>query len=248
MKGNVIVVTGGSHGIGLGAVEVLLERGASVVVLDLNRGEQLPPETDFIPCDVSDAASVSAAFEQTLKKFGRLDGLYANAGVATYVPFLEMGDDDWRRTLSVNLDGAFYCCRAAARAMVSGGGAAGAIVITSSVRADATSAMLAHYTASKGGINSLVTALATELAEHGIRVNSVLPGAIDTPMLREAARLFAESDFSKLESMMLPMIPMRRVGQPREVGELVAFLLSPAASYITGAHIPVDGGMLTRLG
>jgi len=248
MKGNVIVVTGGSHGIGLGAVEVLLERGASVVVLDLSRGERLPPEADFIPCDVSDAASVSTAFKQALEKFERLDGLYANAGIATYVPFLEMSDDDWRRTLSVNLDGAFYCCRAAARAMTTGGGSAGgAIVITSSVRADATSAMLAHYTASKGGINSLVTALATELAEHGIRVNSVLPGAIDTPMLREAARIFAQSDFSKLESLMLPSIPMGRVGQPREVGELVAFLLSPAASYITGAHIPVDGGMLTRL-
>lgn len=107
--------------------------------------------------------------------------------------------------------------------------------------------MLAHYTASKGGINSLVTALAEELAPHKIRVNAVLPGAIDTPMLREAARLFADEDFSKLEAQMLPMIPMARVGQPSEIGELVAFLLSPAASYITGAHITVDGGMLTRL-
>lgn len=248
MRDNVIVVTGGSQGIGLGTVKILLERGARIAVLDVNRGEALPPEAHFISCDVSDSGAVNAAFTKILEIFGRVDGLFANAGVATYIPFLEMEDSDWRKTLSVNLDGTFYCCRAAARAMVhSGGGRGGSIVLTSSVRADATNAMLAHYTASKGGINSLVTALATELAPHNIRVNVVLPGAIDTPMLRDAARLFAENDFAKLEAQMLPMIPLGRVGQAREVGEVVTFLLSSAASYVTGAHITVDGGMLTQL-
>ena len=248
MKDHVVVVTGGSQGIGLGAVTVLLDRGARVTVLDLKRGDELSRDVHFISCDVSNSKSVDRAFAEVVAKFGRVDGLCANAGMATYTPFLEMSDVEWRRTISVNLDGTFYSCRAAARAMFfSGQGAGGSIVMTSSVRSDATSPLLAHYTASKGAINSLVTALATELAPHKIRVNAVLPGAIDTPMLHEAARLFADGDFSKLEAQMLPMIPMARVGQPTEVGELIAFLLSPAASYITGAHITVDGGMLTRL-
>ncbi|HEX2270762.1 MAG TPA: SDR family NAD(P)-dependent oxidoreductase [Pyrinomonadaceae bacterium] len=248
MEGNVVVVTGGSHGMGLETVQILLDRGARVAVLDVNRGDELPHEAHFSECDVSDSPAVNSAFAEILDKFGRVDGLFANAGIATYTPFLEMDDNEWRKTLSVNLDGAFHCCRAAARAMVhNGADDGGSIVLTSSVRSEATSAMLAHYTASKGGINSLVTALATELGPYNIRVNAVLPGAIDTPMLRDAARLFAGNDFSKLEAQMLPMIPMARVGQPREVGQLVAFLLSPAASYITGAHIPVDGGMLTQL-
>jgi NAD(P)-dependent dehydrogenase (short-subunit alcohol dehydrogenase family) len=248
MNDNVIVVTGGGRGIGLAAVEILLERGARVAVLDVQRGDALPADAHFISCDVSQSPLVNDAFVEVVEKFGRVDGLFANAGIATYTPLLEMDDSEWRKTLSVNLDGAFHCCRAAARAMVQGPGAnGGSIVLTSSVRAEATGAMLAHYTSSKGGINSLVTALAAELAPHNIRINAILPGAIDSPMLRDAARLFADDDFSKLEAQMLPMIPMGRVGQPREVGELVAFLLSPAASYITGAHIPVDGGMLTQL-
>jgi NAD(P)-dependent dehydrogenase (short-subunit alcohol dehydrogenase family) len=246
MNDSVIVVTGGSQGIGLEAVKILLERGARVAILDVNRGEALPREAHFISCDVSDSSNVNAAFTEIVERFGRVDGLFANAGVATYTPFLEMEDSEWRKTLSVNLDGAFYCCRAAARAMVKGG-RGGSIVLSSSVRSEATNAMLAHYTASKGGINSLVTALATELAPYNIRVNVVLPGAIDTPMLRDAARLFADDDFAKLEAQMLPMIPMARVGQAREIGEVVAFLLSSAASYVTGAQITIDGGMLTQL-
>jgi NAD(P)-dependent dehydrogenase (short-subunit alcohol dehydrogenase family) len=248
MKDQVVVVTGGSQGIGLATVGVLLERGVRVTVLDLKRGDELQRDAHFICCDVSNSENVNRAFAEVTEKFGRLDGLFANAGIATYTPFLDIEDVEWRKTLSVNLDGAFYSCRAAARAMVGAGqGNGGSIVLTSSVRSEATSAMLAHYTASKGGINSLVTALATELGPHNIRVNAVLPGAIDTPMLQDAARLFADGDFFRLEAQMLPMIPMARVGQPREIGELVAFLLSPAASYITGAHIAVDGGMLTRL-
>lgn len=132
MQDKVVVVTGGSQGIGLGAVSVLLERGARVAVLDLKRGDELSLEVHFISCDVSNSESVNQAFAEVVAKFGRVDGLYANAGMATYIPFLEMGDAEWRRTLSVNLDGAFYSCRAAARAMVfSGEREGGSIVITS---------------------------------------------------------------------------------------------------------------------
>jgi NAD(P)-dependent dehydrogenase (short-subunit alcohol dehydrogenase family) len=246
MKDKVVVVTGGSQGIGLGAVEILIERGARVAVLDIKDGDALPQDVHFISCDVSQASAVESAFAEVIDRFGRLDGLFANAGIATYTSLVEMDDSEWRRTITTNLDGAFHCCRAAARAMVQGA-SGGSIVLTSSVRAEATNGMLAHYTASKGGINSLVTALATELGPHNIRVNAVLPGAIYTAMLHDAARRFTDNDFSKLEAQMLPRIPMARVGQPREVGELVVFLLSSAASYITGAHIPVDGGMLTLL-
>ena len=245
MKNKVVIVTGGSKGIGRGAVEALLDRGAHVVVADIQRADDLPAGAHHVTCDVTSPASVDDMVKETAARFGRLNGLHANAGIIIYKPFLEMDDETWRKTLAVNLDGVFYCCRAAAREMAAHGG--GAMVVTSSVRAEATSPLHAAYTASKGAVSALVTALATELAPHKIRINAVLPGAIDTPMLRDAGRLFADNDMAKLESFFLGMVPMKRVGQPREIGEAVAFLLSDAASYITGAHLPVDGGMLSQL-
>jgi NAD(P)-dependent dehydrogenase (short-subunit alcohol dehydrogenase family) len=245
MQDKVVVVTGGANGIGLGAVQVLVRRGCRVVVADLKSGASLPAEACFIRCDVSSSSDVDAMVQETVRHFGRLDGLFANAGIAAYKGFLEMDDETWRKTLAVNLDGVFHCCRAAAREMARRGG--GAIVVTSSVRAEATTPLHTAYTASKGAVSALVTALATELAAHKIRVNAVLPGAIETPMLWDAARLFTGSDMARLQSYFLNLVPMKRVGQPTEIGEAVAFLLSDAASYITGAHLPVDGGMLSQL-
>jgi len=245
MKDKVVIITGGAKGIGRGTAEVILEKGGRVVVADLERTDDMPKGVEFMECDVTSSASVDAMVRETARRFGRLDGLFANAGIGTYKDFLEMDDAFWRETLAVNLDGVFYCCRAAAREMKKRGG--GAIVATSSVRALATTAVVAHYTSSKAGVLGLVTALANDLAPHGIRVNAVLPGAIETPMLWDAARLFTDNDMEKLKTTFLPMVPMKRIGQPREIGEAVAFLLSDAASYITGAHLPVDGGMLCQL-
>lgn len=246
MKDKVVIVTGGARGIGRGSVEVLLKRGSRVVVADLGHDNDLPDGAHFIKCDVTSPTSVDATVAETVKRFGRLDGMHANAGVSGfYKPFLEMDDATWRKTMAVNLDGVFYCCRAAAREMAARGG--GAMVITSSVRAEATTPLHTAYTASKGAVSALTIALATELAAYKIRVNAVLPGAIDTPMLHDAARLFTNSDMAKLEAFFLNMVPMKRVGKATEIGEAVAFLLSDAASYITGARLPVDGGMLSQL-
>lgn len=245
MKDKVVIVTGGGSGIGLATVEVLIHRGANVVVADIKPAKSLPAGAHFIRCDVTSSASVDAMVQETVRHFGRVDGLFANAGIAIYKPFLEMDDDTYRKTLAVNLDGVFFACRAAAREMAKRGG--GAIVVTSSVRAEATTPLHAAYTTTKGGVYALVTALATELAANNIRVNAILPGAIHTPMLEDAARLFTANDMAKLESYFLNMVPLKRTGKPSEIGEAVAFLLSDAASYITGAHLPVDGGMLSQL-
>ncbi len=245
MQTKVAIVTGGGSGIGRATVEALVGHGWRVVAADLRQHGSLPDGAQFIRCDVTSAASVDAMVQETVRHFGRLDGLHANAGTILYKPFLELDDDTWRKTLAVNLDGVFFACRAAAREMAKGDG--GAIVVTSSVRAEATTPQHAAYTASKGGVSALVTALATELGAHKIRVNAVLPGAIHTPMLEDAARRFTGNDMARLEAYFLNMVPLKRTGTPSDIGEVVAFLLSDAASYVNGAHIPVDGGMLSQL-
>ncbi|CAN5484260.1 SDR family oxidoreductase [soil metagenome] len=245
MTDKVILITGGSSGIGRGTVDVMLEKGARVAVASLTDPGDLPKEVLLLPCDVSDCAQVNRAVEATVARWGRLDGLFANAGMVIYQPFLEMADETWHRTMAVNLHGVFYSCRAAARVMARQ--KKGSIVVTSSVRAVATTPLVTAYSATKGALDSFVTALATELGPLGIRINSIQAGAIDSAMLRDSAMRFTDNDMGKLEASLVPMIPLQRIGLPREIGEAVAFLFSEAASYINGAHLPVDGGMLCRL-
>jgi NAD(P)-dependent dehydrogenase (short-subunit alcohol dehydrogenase family) len=245
LTNKVVLVTGGGSGIGRATAEVLLERGARVVIMDKSQTGEPLKEAMFLAGDVTDPAQVRAVVGQTVSKFGRVDGLHANAGICPYKPFLETDNEFWRTMMAVNLDGVFYCCREAGREMARQGG--GSMVLTSSVRAEATNPEHVAYTASKGAVSALGMAMATELGAYNIRVNVILPGAIHTPMLQDAARYFSDNDMAKLEASFSRSCPLARVGQPREVAELVAFLLSDAASYITGAQIPVDGGLLTRL-
>lgn len=250
----VALVTGGGSGIGRGAALSLARRGVSVMVADIDAaaGGRLVGEAGNLPgkiaataCDVADPEQVRAAVEQTVRVFGGLDYLHANAGIVLFEPFLESTLENWHRQLDVNLHGVFYACRYAAPEMVKRGG--GAIVITSSVRAVATNPLHAAYTASKGAVSALTVALATELAAHNIRVNAVLPGAIDTPMNDLVARLFFAGNAKALSDAVAPKVPMGRMGRPDELGNVVAFLLSEEASYINGALLPVDGGMLALL-
>lgn len=241
----VVLVTGGCRGIGRGTVDAALERGWVAVAADVSGADELPADAEFEPCDVTDAAAIERAVDAVLARHGRLDGVHANAGVADWEPFLEMSRETYRHTMAVNLDGMFVTAQVAARRMVEHGG--GAIVLTSSVRSVATNPLHAAYGATKGATNSLVIALAAELGGHGIRVNGVLPGAIDTPMNRAAADLFFDGDMTALSEQMSRSIPAGRLGTAREVGEVVAFLLSPAASYVNGALVRVDGGLLATL-
>jgi NAD(P)-dependent dehydrogenase (short-subunit alcohol dehydrogenase family) len=245
LEGKIVIVTGGSTGIGRGTVDVLVRKGAKVAVLARKKRSEFPQETLFISCDVASSQAVDAAIEQVVQQWGKIDALFANAGMVNYEPFLETTDVSWQKTLGVNLMGVVHACRACGREMVKNG--KGAIVVTSSVRAVASTALTSTYCASKGALDSLVIQLATELGPLGIRINSIQAGAVESEMLNDAARLFTENDMSKLEATFTPMIPLGRVGKAEEIGETVAFLISDAASYLTGALIPVDGGMLARL-
>lgn len=241
----VVLVTGGCRGIGRGTVEAALDRGWVAVAADLSGADELPDGAEFEPCDVTDSASIERAVDAVVDRHGRLDGVHANAGVADWEPFLGMSAETYRRTTAVNLDGVFLTAQVAARRMVEAGG--GSLVLTSSVRSVATNPLHAAYGATKGAVNSLVIALAAELGGQGIRVNGVLPGAIDTPMNRAAADLFFDGDMTALSEQMSRSIPMGRLGTAREVGEVVAFLLSPAAGYVNGSLVRVDGGLLSTL-
>lgn len=245
MKDRVALVTGGARGIGRASVEALHRAGAKVVVADLECQQPLPPGVAFVAADAADPAQVERAVAEAVTRFGRLDALHANAGIVIYRPFLEMDLAAWRKVMAVNLDGVFNAVLAASKVMAAQGG--GAIVVTSSVRAVASSPQHTAYSTSKGGIDAMVTQLATELAPHRIRINAVRPGGIDTPMMHAAAGLFTGGDVSRLAASFLGMVPLRRMGHPEEIGAAVVFLLSDAASYITGAHLDVDGGMLSQL-
>jgi len=241
----VVLVTGGCRGIGRGTIEAALAQGWVAVAADVSGAEELPAEAHFEQCDVTDAAQVERTVAAVVARHGRLDGVHVNAGVADWEPFLEMSAETYRRTVAVNLDGMFVTAQVAARQMRQQGG--GALVLTSSVRSLATNPLHAAYGATKGAANSLVTALAAELGGYGIRVNGVLPGAIATPMNQAAADKFFDGDLQALSHQMSRSIPLGRMGSAREVGEVVMFLLSPTSSYVHGALLTVDGGLLSTL-
>jgi NAD(P)-dependent dehydrogenase (short-subunit alcohol dehydrogenase family) len=190
-----------------------------------------------LTCDVSNEAAVEAAVTATLDALGRIDGCFANAGVSGRGTrsFLEMSAEEWHRVLKVNLDGAFYTFRAAARHMVERGGG-GALVGTASLAAIEGAARSEHYAATKGGLISMIRALAVEFARHGIRANAILPGWIETNM---TATAIANQKFA---TNVLPRIPMRRWGSGEDFGGIAVYLMSEASRYHTGDTMLIDGG------
>lgn len=242
-----ILITGASQGIGAACARLLAEQGARLMLadVDVTPGETLAAELNarhgadhvrFMRCDVGEPSQCQAAVSATLAAFGRLDGLVNNAGIFRAADFLSITESDWRAVLRVNLDGAFFMGQAAAQAMVSAGNG-GAIVNMSSVNGVMAIPTIASYNASKGAINQLTRNMALSLADHGIRVNAVAPGTIATEL---AAKAVLTNEASK--KRILSRTPMKRLGEPAEVAAVVAFLLSAAASYITGEIITVDGG------
>ena len=240
----VVVITGAASGLGAESARRLAEEGAFLVLTDLNvdAGEALAAEigsaADFIAHDVTDEAGWAAVAAKALERFGRIDGLVNSAGIAQGAPLIEMTYADWRRVLAVNLDGTFLGMRACAPAMAQAG--RGSIVNLSSILGKVGQPGAAHYCASKGGVLMLTKAAALEWAPAGIRVNTVHPGYIDTPMV--AGALMASENGNEMRDLMISRHPLGRLGRPREIADAVVFLISDEASFMTGAEMVVDGG------
>lgn len=251
-NGHVAVVTGAGSGIGYGIAESFARAGAEVVIGEVHRqrGEEAAQRLRdayghglFVHADVAEDASCRNLIAQTLSTYGKIDTLVNNAGVNFVKPTLEMTAADWDRVVGVDLRGTFLCCRYALEPMVAAG--RGAIINIASVHTQATLGAAAPYAAAKGGVASLTQSLAIEFAPHGIRVNALSPGLIDT-QIWQALQAAAE-DVDLVRNHWFDNIPMGRVGTPTEMGEVALFLASDAASYVTGANILADGGMTSML-
>ena len=243
-EGRVAVITGAAQGIGAACAERLAASGAAVALWDVDeaRGEALAMalvqrghRAEFMRCDVAHAGDVAAALVATQQRCGPVDLLVNNAGIFKAADFLDITEADWDAVIDVNLKGAFLVGQAVARAMTPGS----AIVNLSSVNGVLAIPSIASYNVSKGGINQLTRVMALALADRGIRVNAVAPGTIATELAKNAV-LGSDEACARIMSR----TPMRRLGEPAEVADVVAFLLSAAASYMTGEIVVVDGGRL----
>lgn len=251
--GRVVVVSGGAQGIGAASAQRFAAAGASVTILDVDgdaakataaRIRDAGGRSRAITLDITDADAVERAFDQVVADDGRLDVVHANAGVESTKKATDVTVAEFRRVVDVNLTGMFLVCRAALRRMYTAG-QAGSVIITSSPHALATVPDAAAYAASKGGDHALMRALALEAAEHQVRVNAVVPGAADTPMVRREVSVAADPD--EQMRLLAACHPLGRLVLPEEVADAVLFLGSDAAAFITGTALHVDGGLMTAM-
>lgn len=241
LQGRVAIVTGGAQGIGEACARRFAREGARVVIADVAdaRGQALADELGarYVHCDVGDKAQVDALVAQAVQAHGRIDVLVNNAGIFRAADFLDVTEEDFDAVLRVNLKGAFLVGQAVAREMARA--RRGSIVNMSSVNSVLAIPGIASYNVSKGGINQLTRVMALALADQGIRVNAVGPGTIATELATQAV-LTSEDARRRI----LMRTPLKRLGEPAEVADVVAFLASDAASYITGEIVMVDGGRM----
>ena len=240
LEGRVALVTGAANGIGQAIVERFVAEGMQIVAVDIDPaaldqsiatyGDMVVPAT----ADIADRAQVAAAVRAALDRFGRLDILAANAGIADGEPFLEITDRSWQRIIDVNITGTFHCVQEAAKVMLPN--RKGAIVCTSSTNAWYVEKNLAHYNTSKGGVHALVRSAAIDLGEYGIRVNAIEPS-----MVKTRAAFITEDPVGGPEY--LKRVPMGRFAEPYEIAAAVAWLASDQSSYITGQALTLDGGL-----
>ena len=240
-KEKVAVVTGGASGIGLATTKKLLSEGANVVILDLKMDEEiinsLGENVLYLKCDVSNEENVKNCIEEIIKKFDHIDYLGANAGIggSASKPH-EVSMDEWNKVISVNQTGIFLLNKYVINEMLRGG--KGAVVNTSSMYGLVGSTTSFAYSASKGAINQMTRSLALTYARDNIRVNAIAPGYVDTPILSMVPDNIKEAMGNEL--------PIGRLGKDTEIANLICYLLSDDASFITGAIIPIDGGFTAK--
>jgi glucose 1-dehydrogenase len=251
LAGKVAIVTGADQGIGREIAFHLAREGAAIAVNYAHHEEraqeavraieQSGSRAFAVQADVSKPADVARLFEETRRRYGRLDILVNNAGIEQKANFWEMPLETYQRIVDVSLTGAWLCAQHAAKQMIDQG-EGGRIINISSVHEDLPMPTNAAYCVAKGGLRMLMRTIAVELAPYKITVNNIAPGAIDTPLDKPV-----KEDPQKLDQL-LSEIPLRRMGQPEEVGRLALYLASPAAAYVTGSTYVIDGGMLRHSG
>jgi len=255
-EGKVALITGGSQGIGRGVALTMARRGASVVVHGLT--EDYMDETVGLIRDAGGSAvgtfgpidreqTSADAVAQAIETYGRLDHLVTAAGIQRYGDAVDTSIETWDEVFGVNVRGVFLAARAALPHIRR---QHGTVTVVSSVQATATQNNVVAYTASKGALNSLCRAMAVDEAVYGVRVNSIAPGSVDTPMLRTSAAQWSDGTPEGVEKTIATwgtMHALGRVAQPSEIGEAASFLASDAASFITGSELRVDGGLLARI-
>jgi NAD(P)-dependent dehydrogenase (short-subunit alcohol dehydrogenase family) len=249
LEGKTIIVTGAGSGIGRASAMVLASAGANVVVSDIATDggretvasiEECGGIATFVPADVSKESDVEALVQSALTAYGRLDGAFNNAAIAQVgKPLHELSTQEWERALLVDLTSVFWCVKYEVLAMMASGG--GAIVNTASALGQVAIRHASEYVAAKHGVIGLTRAAAAEYAAHHIRVNAVLPGIVNTPLVAELAE---DPRFASFLELLKERHPIGRFGESHEIGEAASWLLSDAASFINGAAIAVDGGYL----
>ncbi|GAC1409695.1 MAG: glucose 1-dehydrogenase [Actinomycetota bacterium] len=249
LDGRVAIVTGAANGIGRAIAEALTAKGARVASLDRDATSATRASTDrgiAIQCDVSRTDDCLRAVQETLDTFeGRLDILICSAGIQRYGNVIDMPEPEWDEVIGVNLKGMFLMAKHAMPHLIESG--AGSIVNVASVQAFAAQHGVVAYSASKGGVVAMTTAIAVDHAPV-VRANCICPGSVDTPMLRASAERFGEGDPEGAIRKWGAMHPMGHVARAEEVANAAVFLASPAASFITGATLRVDGGLLSVIG
>lgn len=248
LSGKRALVTGAASGIGRATAEIFFQEGAELWLADIQQDaleelvSSLGPRARACITDVGSADEVESAIGEMTSVLGGIDVLVNDAGISEKGAFLDVAGDDWDRIMRVNVQGAYWAARAAALHMAAGGG--GAIVNVSSISGTGGGPRQSVYGISKGSLLGLTEQLARELGPLGIRVNAVLPGAIETPMLARALHREGDENRTGLNAWLQEAVPMRRCGRPEEVAAAILFLASDDASWVTGYGLPVEGGVL----
>ena len=252
-NGKVVVITGGGSGIGEACAIEFAERDAAVAVVDRDAtaGERVAAalrdkgrKAEFFEADVSLCAQVETLVQRIVDRLGGVDVLVSNAGIQRYGTVTTLSEEQWDEVMNANLKSAFLACKYIVPEMIRRGG--GAIVITGSVQSVAAMRNSVHYVVSKHGLLGLARCLAIDYGKHGVRANCVLPGAIDTPMLRWAANL--DPDPAKVLEACDRLHLRGKMGRAEEVARVIMFLASDLASFVTGSAVMVDGGLMVPVG
>jgi NAD(P)-dependent dehydrogenase (short-subunit alcohol dehydrogenase family) len=247
LDGKIAFITGGGSGIGRGIADRLAREGANIGIGDIDLGgteetadlvRQAGRQAYVVKMNVASQRQVQEAVERCVAAFGRLDFVVANAGIGRTGMLLDMPLKDWQDQVDINLTGVFLTAQAAARKMVELGNG-GRIICMASLAAETTGAMSWAYSATKAGVRIMVRGWAQELGPHGITVNAIGPGIIDTPL----ARVLAGDEGSAIRKSVEQLTPVGRVGQPADIAGLVAFLCGPDAAFMTGSYLIMDGGL-----